>query len=59
MGFRPTFDIQHKQAEDPLVDKKIGNAYKTVEYVAEHMDELIALANQNVSTQQLVVKTDD
>lgn len=43
MGMRPTFDVKHKLAEDPLVDKKIGNAYKTVEYVAEHMDKLLSL----------------
>jgi hypothetical protein len=43
MGFRPTFDVQHKRAEDPLVDKKIGNAYRNVEYVAQHMDEILAL----------------
>uniref|UniRef100_A0AAU6VZW3 Tail fiber protein n=1 Tax=Pseudomonas phage Arace01 TaxID=3138526 RepID=A0AAU6VZW3_9VIRU len=45
MGFRPTFDIQHEKAEDPMVDKRIGNAYKTVKYVADHMEELIKAAS--------------
>lgn len=43
MGFRPTFDVQHKKQLDPLVDKKIGNAYATVEYVAQNMAKLLDL----------------
>lgn len=45
MGFRPTFDVPCVNGQDSLVDKKIGNAYDTVKYVAEHMDELIRAAS--------------
>lgn len=43
MGMRPTFNVPREKALDPLVDKTIGNAYKTVNYVAENMDKLLSL----------------
>lgn len=47
---RPTFDVVCKKALDPLVDKTIGNAYETVNYVADHMDELLALTPRETDT---------
>lgn len=53
MGMRPTFDVADKKALDPLVDKTIGNAYETVEYVAEHMSELLALTPRETDTRYI------
>ena len=50
---RPTFDVADKKALDPLVDKTIGNAYETVEYVAEHMSELLALTPRETDTRYI------
>lgn len=43
MGMRPTFDVgKCKHLMEPMVDKTIGNAFKTVKYVADNMDSLLA-----------------
>ena len=41
MGMRPSFNVQKTTGFDPMVDKTIGNAYETVNYVAENMDKLL------------------
>lgn len=50
---RPTFDVPNKQALDPLVDKTIGNAFDTVNYVAEHMKELLTLTPRDTDTRYI------
>ena len=47
---RPTFDVACKKALDPLVDKTIGNAFEVVNFVAENMDELLALTPRQTDT---------